>query len=285
MRLILSICLIWISNVFSMPEDIESLKIKKNTGHFYPTLGLRLVTFREPDNEAIFGDLTKKDIGNPAAIRRVKVADLNMGLNKGDIIYHVHLHNKTVKPYEMKEYINVMLVSDSMKKDVKKSKYYWNEYYLILSDSPDEIENAIQKVFSIPQRDGFAYIGKEYDFSKARFEKFTTSSFTGKKLPPPSRFWKKTKREEVRYVSLLDNDLYFTKEDILIPRKGKKTLYGGWLDLNFYSNKENYLELIILNKNQWLIPLRRGPFKYKLDFLLLESGNPQRIEAEFELGW
>lgn len=272
MKLFLLICLIWMSNVFSMPGKIENSIVN---GKFYPTLGSLLVTLNRPTSEKVFGVLSKDGIGR-TRVRKVKTAELNLGLSKGDIVYRINLLKKTISKYEIKDYVNILLYSGMLK-----TKNYWNEYYLILSDDPSEIEQATKDIDYIVQKDGFAYIGKDLDFSKAYFDKRTITLFTGKKLPPPSSFWEKTKQEEVRFISLLNNDLYFNNEvSALIPKAGGGSI-DGWIDPDLYSIKQNYIELIVLNKNQYLIPLFNGS-KWQLGFLFLEPGNPQLLKTEYD---
>jgi|SRR5690554_2282480 len=287
MKLFLLISIALIANAIASSDSLGyiELEAKKINGKFYPVANKNLVTFKRPDHDKVFENLETK--GNERAkVIEVKISNLNLGLSEGDIIYHVHLNDKSLSKYKIREYVNILLVHNPMIKDTLKTKYHWNEYYLILSDHPKEIASARDSAASSRDSNGFAFIGKEYDFSKAHFKRFSISPFTGEKLPPPSRSWENTKLEEVRYVSLLNNDLYFNNEvSILIPISSGKTIYGGWIDPKFYSNKQNYIELLVLNKNQYLIPLNTGPHKYKIDFLLLEPRKPQLIEGEFELGW
>ncbi len=279
MKKFLLIWLIWSSNIFAMAGDFDYLKPRKLSGYFYPTLGLRLVVFKSLDNGAVFGGFNKDNTGR-TSIRKVKVADLDVGLKKGDIVYHIHLYDKTIRQYEIKEYVNVVLIHNPMKKDVIDQKYHWNEYNIILSDDPKEISDAAEKVGAFTQRNGFVYIGKDFNFSNAVFNKFKVKQFKGEKLPPPSSFWKTTELKEVRYISLLDNDFYLNKESLLLPRKSHKSIYAGWLIPNYYSHTQNYLELLVLNKTQYLLPLNPGPLKYNLEFLLIEPSRIYSLKGE-----
>lgn len=287
MKLFLLISIALIANAIASSDSLRYFELEANkiNGKFYPVANKNLVTFKRPDDDKVFKSLEIK--GNERAkVVEVKISNLNLGLNEGDVIYHVQLNDKSLSKYVIKKYVNILLVHNPMIKDALKTKYHWNEYYLILSDLTKEIASARDNAASNRDCNGFAFIGKEYDFSNAHFKRFSISPFTGEKLPPPSRSWENTKLEEVRYVSLLNNDLFFNNEvSILIPTSVEKTIYGGWIDPRFYSNKQNYIELLVLNKNQYLIPLNSGPHKFKIDFLLLEPGKPQSIKGEFELGW
>ncbi|MFA5584264.1 MAG: hypothetical protein WDA09_08610, partial [Bacteriovoracaceae bacterium] len=171
-----------------------------------------------------------------------------------------------------KEYVNILLYSGMLK-----TKNHWNQYYIILSDDLKDIEQAKKDIDYIVQRDGFAYIGKTFDFSKASFKKFSLSPFTGGKLPPHGSFWKGTKLSDVRHTILLNNVLFFNEESILIPLKGKKTVYGGEYFRFLYSSLQNYIELITLNSNQYILPTPNGPLKLDFELLLIEPSSIYRI--------
>jgi len=290
MRLITIVLVTLATNVcsisFSSSYDFKGIDSEtKIDGHFYPVANKNLVTFKRPDDEKIFEGLEASD-SNFAKVVKVKVSDLSLKLKKGDLVYHFNLYDKLIDKYEIKEYLNVLLVSNPLTKDSLKTKLHWNEYYIILSDKKEEIEHALENATSTRDANGFAFIGSDFDFSNARFAKFQLSLYPVGKLPMPSHFWENTKRDDVRHLSLLNNVFFFNNEaGILVEKTGKESRSGGWVHPNFYSKKDNYLELIVLNKDQYLVPLNPGPFKYKVDFLLIEPDKPQYLKGEFERGW
>lgn len=216
-------------------------------GEFYPTMSKSFYTFKRPLDEKVFHDLPqKRRLNTDAEIRKVKLADLGLGIKAGDTAYSIDILSERITKYVFKEYVSVLVYSHP------EEDFTWGRYNVFLTDDEKEQKSLIQYVSS-PFRSGFVYIGNDLDFSKAEFVKVPLEKAKSKEQVPKELL--KNGRFDHLKISNYFKDTLIYEERTPMFWNPSKDVITGHLAAIFLDSKELDLHFVKLSNGMMLLPL------------------------------